>query len=124
MELLIMIRACKTASARRITAVIPNFPYARQDKKDRSRAPITARLMANMLQTAGCTHVITMDLHASQIQGFFSVPVDNLYAEPSTLVWIKRHYAQALEEGKVVIVSPDAGGAKRYFARPSDDEVW
>ena len=106
-----MIRACKTASARRITAVIPNFPYARQDKKDRSRAPITA-------------HVITMDLHASQIQGFFSVPVDNLYAEPSTLVWIKRHYAQALEEGKVVIVSPDAGGAKRYFARPSDDEVW
>src|SRR5579871_2373521 len=64
MELLIMINACKTASARRITAVIPNFPYARQDKKDKSRAPITAKLMANMLQTAGCNHVITMDLHA------------------------------------------------------------
>lgn len=63
-----MINACKTASARRITAVIPNFPYARQDKKDKSRAPITAKLMANMLQTAGCNHVITMDLHASQIQ--------------------------------------------------------
>lgn len=76
MELLIMINACKTASARRITAVIPNFPYARQDKKDKSRAPISAKLVANMLQTAGCNHVITMDLHASQIQGFFNVPVD------------------------------------------------
>jgi ribose-phosphate pyrophosphokinase len=110
MELLIMINACKTASARRITAVIPNFPYARQDKKDKSRAPITAKLMANMLQTAGCNHVITMDLHASQIQGFFNVPVDNLYAEPSTLRWIREH-----ENVKdCVIVSPDAGGAKRY----------
>ena len=105
-----MINACKTASARRITAVIPNFPYARQDKKDKSRAPITAKLMANMLQTAGCNHVITMDLHASQIQGFFNVPVDNLYAEPSTLRWIREH-----ENVKdCVIVSPDAGGAKRY----------
>jgi ribose-phosphate pyrophosphokinase len=76
MELLILINACKTASARRITAVIPNFPYARQDKKDKSRAPISAKLVANMLQAAGCSHVITMDLHASQIQGFFNVPVD------------------------------------------------
>ncbi|KAF2277603.1 ribose-phosphate pyrophosphokinase 4 [Westerdykella ornata] len=109
MELLIMINACKTASARRITAVIPNFPYARQDKKDKSRAPITAKLMANMLQTAGCNHVITMDLHASQIQGFFNVPVDNLYAEPSTLRWIREH----LDVKDCVIVSPDAGGAKR-----------
>ncbi|KAL9578453.1 MAG: hypothetical protein Q9212_005706 [Teloschistes hypoglaucus] len=109
MELLIIINACKTASARRITAVIPNFPYARQDKKDRSRAPITAKLMANMLQTAGCNHVITMDLHASQIQGFFNVPVDNLYAEPSTLRWIRNN----LDVSKAVIVSPDAGGAKR-----------
>ena len=109
MELLIIIAACKTASARRITAVIPNFPYARQDKKDKSRAPITARLMANMLQTAGCNHVITMDLHASQIQGFFNVPVDNLYAEPSTLKWIRDH----LDVKSAVIVSPDAGGAKR-----------
>jgi ribose-phosphate pyrophosphokinase len=110
MELLIMINACKTASARRITAVIPNFPYARQDKKDKSRAPITAKLMANMLQTAGCNHVITMDLHASQIQGFFNVPVDNLYAEPSTLRWIREN----LDVKDCVIVSPDAGGAKRY----------
>lgn len=76
MELLIIIKACKTASARRITAVMPNFPYARQDKKDKSRAPISAKLVANMLQRAGCDHVITMDLHASQIQGFFDVPVD------------------------------------------------
>jgi ribose-phosphate pyrophosphokinase len=67
----------------------PNFPYARQDKNDKSRAPISAKLIANMLQTAGCNHVITMDVHASQIQGFFNVPVDNLYAEPSTLRWIK-----------------------------------
>ncbi|KAI1912667.1 E3 ubiquitin-protein ligase tom1 [Ophidiomyces ophidiicola] len=112
MELLIMINACKTASARRITAVIPNFPYARQDKKDKSRAPITAKLMANMLQTAGCNHVITMDLHASQIQGFFNVPVDNLYAEPSMLRWIR----QNLDVTNCVIVSPDAGGAKRATA--------
>src|SRR5271167_4108165 len=110
MELLIMINACKTASARRITAVLPNFPYARQDKKDKSRAPISAKLIANMLQTAGCNHVITMDLHASQIQGFFNVPVDNLYAEPSTLRWIKAN----LEVKQCVVVSPDAGGAKRY----------
>lgn len=109
MELLIIINACKTASARRITAVIPNFPYARQDKKDKSRAPITAKLMANMLQTAGCNHVITMDLHASQIQGFFNVPVDNLYAEPCTLRWIREN----LDVREAVIVSPDAGGAKR-----------
>jgi len=109
MELLIMINACKTASARRITAVIPNFPYARQDKKDKSRAPISAKLIANMLQTAGCNHVITMDLHASQIQGFFNVPVDNLYAEPSTLRWIREN----LKVQDCVVVSPDAGGAKR-----------
>ena len=109
MELLIMINACKTASARRITAVIPNFPYARQDKKDKSRAPISAKLIANMLQTAGCSHVITMDLHASQIQGFFNVPVDNLYAEPSTERYIREH----LDLRASVIVSPDAGGAKR-----------
>ncbi|KAL7422559.1 hypothetical protein Q5752_003207 [Cryptotrichosporon argae] len=77
MELCIMIHACKIASARRVTAIIPHFFYARQDKKDKSRAPITAKLVANMLREAGCDHVITMDLHASQIQGFFDVPVDN-----------------------------------------------
>ncbi|EGO59722.1 ribose-phosphate pyrophosphokinase II [Neurospora tetrasperma FGSC 2508] len=115
MELLIAISACRTASARRITAVIPNFPYARQDKKDKSRAPISARLVANMLQTAGANHIVTVDLHASQvrsvfaIQGFFSVPVDNLYAEPSFLRYIRENY----KPEDCVIVSPDAGGAKR-----------
>jgi len=109
MELCIMIHACKIASAKRITAVIPLFPYARQDKKDKSRAPITAKLVANMIQKAGCDHVITMDLHASQIQGFFDVPVDNLYAEPSAILYIRTHF----NIDEVVIVSPDAGGAKR-----------
>jgi ribose-phosphate pyrophosphokinase len=109
MELCIMIHACKIASAKRITAVIPLFPYARQDKKDKSRAPITAKLVANMLQQSGCDHVITMDLHASQIQGFFNVPVDNLYAEPSTIHYIRTNF----DLKKICIVSPDAGGAKR-----------
>ncbi|KAH7911914.1 phosphoribosyltransferase-like protein [Hygrophoropsis aurantiaca] len=113
MELLILISACKTASARRITAVIPCFPYARMDKKDKSRAPITAKLVANMLVSAGCDHVITMDLHASQIQGFFDIPVDNLFSEPLMISYIKRHI-----EGwqNSIIVSPDAGGAKRVTA--------
>ncbi|KAF8324151.1 phosphoribosyltransferase-like protein, partial [Cantharellus anzutake] len=106
MELCIMIHACKISSAKRITAVIPLFPYARQDKKDKSRAPITAKLVANMLQNSGCDHVITMDLHASQIQGFFDVP---LYAEPSVLHYIRQNF----NIKDVVIVSPDAGGAKR-----------
>lgn len=109
LELLIMINASKTASARRITAIIPNFPYARQDRKDKSRAPITAKLMADMLTTAGCDHVITMDLHASQIQGFFDVPVDNLYAEPSVVRYIKEN----VKYEDAIIISPDAGGAKR-----------
>ncbi|KAF3399124.1 Ribose-phosphate pyrophosphokinase 4 [Talaromyces pinophilus] len=109
MELLNLIHACRTASARSITAVIPNYPYARQDKKDKSRAPISARLVANMLQSAGATHVITMDLHASQIQGFFNVPVDNLFAEPCVLDWVRGN----LDPDNCVIVSPDAGGAKR-----------
>ncbi|KAH7880769.1 phosphoribosyltransferase-like protein [Lentinula edodes] len=109
MEMCIMIHACKIASAKRITAVMPLFPYARQDKKDKSRAPITAKLVANMLVKAGCDHLITMDLHASQIQGFFDVPVDKLYAEPSAILYIRSHFN--LQD--VVIVSPDAGGAKR-----------
>ncbi|EEA21263.1 ribose-phosphate pyrophosphokinase 1, putative [Talaromyces marneffei ATCC 18224] len=112
MELLNLIHACRTASARSITAVIPNYPYARQDKKDKSRAPISARLVANMLQSAGATHVITMDLHASQIQGFFNVPVDNLFAEPCVLDWVRGN----LDPDNCVIVSPDAGGAKRVVS--------
>ncbi|KAL1757823.1 phosphoribosyltransferase-like protein [Schizophyllum commune] len=113
MELLILISACKTASARRITAVIPSFPYARMDKKDASRAPITAKLVANMLTTSGADHVITMDLHASQIQGFFDIPVDNLYTEPLFISYIKRHIPDWRNS---IIVSPDAGGAKRVTA--------
>ena len=102
---------CCLASARRITAVIPSFPYARMDKKDASRAPITAKLVANMLTTAGADHVITMDLHANQIQGFFDIPVDNLYSEPLMLQHIRRNIA-GWQNG--IIVSPDAGGAKRF----------
>lgn len=109
MEMCIMVHACKIASAKRITAVLPLYPYARQDKKDKSRAPITAKLVANMLQKSGCDHIVTMDLHASQIQGFFDVPVDNLYAEPSVIQYIRTNFNLA----DVVIVSPDAGGAKR-----------
>ncbi|XP_071951419.1 ribose-phosphate pyrophosphokinase 2 [Antedon mediterranea] len=110
MELLIMINACKIASSHRVTAVIPLFPYARQDKKDKSRAPISAKLVANMLSVAGADHIITMDLHASQIQGFFDIPVDNLYAEPAVLKWIRDNIP---EWKNSCIVSPDAGGAKR-----------
>ncbi|XP_069584807.1 ribose-phosphate pyrophosphokinase 1 isoform X2 [Ranitomeya imitator] len=113
MELLIMINACKIASACRVTAVIPCFPYARQDKKDKSRAPISAKLVANMLSVAGADHIITMDLHASQIQGFFDIPVDNLYAEPAVLKWIRENIA---EWKTCTIVSPDAGGAKRLLS--------
>uniref|UniRef100_A0A4W4GQI9 ribose-phosphate diphosphokinase n=1 Tax=Electrophorus electricus TaxID=8005 RepID=A0A4W4GQI9_ELEEL len=116
MELLIMINACKIASASRVTAVIPCFPYARQDKKDKSRAPISAKLVANMLSVAGADHIITMDLHASQIQGFFDIAVDNLYAEPAVLQWIRENIP---EWKNCIIVSPDAGGAKRYGKWPN-----
>jgi len=108
MELLVMADAIKRASAKRITAVIPCFGYARQDKKDKSRAPITGKLVANLIETAGIDRVITMDLHASQIQGFFNIPVDNLYAEPLIIKYIRKSIP-----GEKVIVSPDAGGVKR-----------
>lgn len=110
MELFIMINACKIASASRVTAVIPAFPYCRQDKKEKSRAPITAKLLANLVSVAGANHVITIDLHSSQIQGFFNIPVDNLYAEPATTKWIKENIP---EWKSSVMVSPDAGGVKR-----------
>ncbi|XP_039621815.1 ribose-phosphate pyrophosphokinase 2-like isoform X1 [Polypterus senegalus] len=114
MELFIMINACKTASASRVTAVIPCFPYARQDKRSKieasQRAPITAKLIANMLSVSGADHIITMDLHASQIQGFFDIPVDNLYAEPAVVNWIKTNIPGWKNS---IIVSPDAEGAKR-----------
>uniref|UniRef100_A0A914E5R9 ribose-phosphate diphosphokinase n=1 Tax=Acrobeloides nanus TaxID=290746 RepID=A0A914E5R9_9BILA len=98
------------SSVQRVTAVIPCFPYARQDKQDESRVPISARLIANMLVTAGADHVITMDLHAAQIQGFFSIPVDNLVAEPTIVKYIQDNIDNWKE---AVIVSPDAGGTKR-----------
>jgi ribose-phosphate pyrophosphokinase len=110
-ELLLMIDALKRASARRITAVIPYYGYARQDKKVAPRVPISAKLVADLLTTAGATRVITMDLHAGQIQGFFNIPVDNLYAAPVLLEYIKSHF-----NGNLVIVSPDAGGVERARA--------
>lgn len=110
MELLIMIHTCKLASSARITAVITYFPYSRRDKKMKPRAPITAKLLANLLETAGADHIMTMDLHAPQIQGFFNKPVDNLFAEPSIIKYIK----QCIPDWKnSIIVSPDAGGTKR-----------
>ena len=120
MELLILISACKGASARRITAVIPCFPYARMDKKDKSRAPITAKLVANILAVAGCDHVITMDLHASQIQGFFDFPVDNLYSEPLMISYIKRNIDGWRDS---IIVSPDANQMTRMLIAVSASPV-
>lgn len=111
MELLIMIDALKRSSAQRITAVIPYFGYARQDRKDQPRVPITAKLMADLITTAGADRVLTMDLHAGQIQGFFNIPVDNLYATPILLDYITKK-----GEADLVVVSPDAGGVERARA--------
>jgi ribose-phosphate pyrophosphokinase len=107
-ELLIFIDCARRASADRITAVIPYFGYARQDRKDEGRVPITAKLTANLIVTAGADRVLTMDLHAAQIQGFFDVPVDNLYAEPVLSRYWSQHKLQNL-----TLVSPDPGNAKR-----------
>ena len=110
MELLILIDACRRASAARITAVIPYFGYARQDRKDAGRVPITAKLVANLIVQAGADRVLTMDLHAAQIQGFFDVPVDHLYAAP-----ILDEYFQSLgvPAEEIVVLSPDEGSIKR-----------
>jgi ribose-phosphate pyrophosphokinase len=110
MELLILIDTCRRASAARITAVLPYFGYARQDRKDSGRVPITAKLVANLITTAGAQRVLTMDLHAAQIQGFFDVPVDHLFAAP-----ILDEYFQGLKipGNDVVVVSPDEGSIKR-----------
>lgn len=110
-ELLLMIDAVKRASANRITAVMPYYGYARQDKKVAPRVPISAKLVADMLTVAGATRVITMDLHASQIQGFFDIPVDNLFAAPVIIEYVKANFNKDL-----VIVSPDAGGVERARA--------
>ncbi len=111
-ELLLMIDAFNRSSTKRITAVIPYFGYARQDKKVAPRVPISAKLVADLITAAGADRVITMDLHAGQIQGFFSIPVDNLFAAPVTLKHIKANY----DHENLVIVSPDAGGAERARA--------
>lgn len=114
MELLIMLDALKRSSASRITAVIPYFGYARQDRKDQPRVPITAKLVADLVTTAGADRVLTMDLHAGQIQGFFNIPVDHLYALPVLLEYITKRFGKDLKD--VVIVSPDAGGVERARA--------
>ncbi len=111
MELLIMIDAMKRASADRITAVIPYYGYARQDRKVAPRAPITAKLVADLLTAAGASRVMSVDLHAGQIQGFFDIPVDNLYATPILREYIKGSYSEDL-----VIISPDTGGVVRARA--------
>ena len=111
MELLIMMDALKRASARRITAVIPYYGYARQDRKVAPRVPISAKLVADLLTAAGTKRLLTMDLHAGQIQGFFNIPVDHLFAAPILLSYIREHF-----QNHIVMVSPDAGGVERARA--------
>src|SRR5471032_3281960 len=111
MELLIMIDAARRASANRITAVLPFYGYARQDRKDQPRVPITAKLVANLLHAAGVSRVLTMDLHAQQVQGFFDIPVDHLYSLPVLM----RHLRERLKR-KTAVVSPDVGGLKMASA--------
>ena len=114
MELLVMIDAMKRASAGRITAVIPYFGYARQDRKAKARDPISAKLVANMLTAAGADRVLTMDLHAAQIQGFFDIPVDNLYGNPVFVDYYAKKFGEKCEE--MVAVSPDVGSVSRTRA--------
>ena len=111
MELLLMVDAAKRSSARHITAVVPYFGWARQDRKDKPRVPIGAKLIANLIEAAGATRIITMDLHADQIQGFFEKPVDHLYA---STIFIP--YIESLKLKKLTIASPDMGGSKRAYA--------
>ena len=111
MELLIMADALRRSSASRITAVIPYFGYARQDRRTKARTPITAKLVANMIVEAGIERVLTMDLHATQIQGFFDIPVDNLYASPIFALDIRSKFADSMDD--MMVVSPDVGGVAR-----------
>src|SRR3982750_3692078 len=113
MELLIMVDAARRASADRITAVIPFFGYARQDRKDQPRVPITAKLVANLLHASGVNRVLTMDLHAQQVQGFFDIPVDHLYSAPVLIKYLRKKMT-----GKTTAVSPDLGGLKMVLALP------
>jgi len=111
MELLLLLDALKRSSAYRITAVIPYYGYGRQDRKDQPRVPISAKLVADLIATAGADRVLTMDLHAGQLQGFFNIPVDHLYAAPVLLEYVEKRGEQDL-----VVVSPDAGGVERARA--------
>src|SRR5947208_1846536 len=119
-ELLIMIDAFRRSSAARITAVVPYYGYGRQDRKDKPRVPISAKLVANILSAAGTNRVLTMDLHKAQIQGFFDIPVDHLFAAPVIIEYLSR-----LNSPKLTIVSPDAGGAERAraYAKRLDAEL-
>src|SRR5687767_12862559 len=120
MEMLVMIDAFRRSSAARITAVIPYYGYARQDRKDKPRVPISAKLVANLLSAAGTNRVLTMDLHKAQIQGFFDIPVDHLFAAPVIV-----EYCSRLHYSNLTIVSPDAGGAERAraYAKRLDAEL-
>ena len=117
MELLVMLDALKRGSARRVTAVVPYFGYARQDRKSGPRTPISAKLVANLITTAGADRVLTLDLHAGQIQGFFDIPLDNLFASP---VFV-RDIEENIDRDKLTVISPDMGGVirARAVARPS-----
>ena len=121
MELLIILDALKRASPSSISAVLPLYGYSRQDRKNRPRTPISAKLVADLLTTAGAGRVITMDLHAGQIQGFFNIPFDNIYAAPVLLSYIKRHFST----NQTVFVSPDAGGVERvrYYAKKLKSDI-
>src|ERR1700760_3512643 len=112
MELLLMLDALKRASAERITAVLPYYGYARQDRKDKPRMPISAKLVASLLETGGANRVLALDLHAAQIQGFFDIPVDHLFAAPVLVEYFLKKY----ETGDLIVVSPDAGGVERARA--------
>jgi ribose-phosphate pyrophosphokinase len=121
MELLITVDALKRASANSITAVVPHYGYSRQDRKSAPRTPITAKLVADMMTIAGCSRVITMDLHAGQIQGFFNIPFDNIFASPVLLNFIQKN----LNTTNLITVSPDAGGVERvrHFAKKLEADL-
>lgn len=121
MELLIIVDALKRASAKSITAVVPHYGYSRQDRKSAPRTPITAKLVADMMTIAGCSRVITMDLHANQIQGFFNIPFDNIFASPVILEYVEKN----LDHKNLITVSPDAGGVERvrYYAKKMSKDL-
>lgn len=121
MELLVTVDALKRASANSITAVVPHYGYSRQDRKSAPRTPITAKLVADMMTIAGCSRVVTMDLHAGQIQGFFNIPFDNIFASPVILEYINKN----LDRSNLITVSPDAGGVERvrHYAKKLGAEL-